>query len=123
MSFSVRHYNAHCGAVLTASHNPYHDNGFKVYFDDGAQVVAPHAESIVDAVNAVDLSATIPFLEKCLEGVNTEERYQIKEDSKEAEMRMNGGDRRRPPSALRTKMNRGFSLCLGNSSKLQKEKD
>ena len=71
LSFSVRHYNAHCGAVLTASHNPYHDNGFKVYFDDGAQVVAPHAESIVDAVNAVDLSATIPFLEKCLEGVNT----------------------------------------------------
>lgn len=71
LSFSVRHYSAHCGAVLTASHNPYHDNGFKVYFDDGAQVVAPHAESIVDAVNAVDLSATIPFLEKCLEGVNT----------------------------------------------------
>ena len=71
LSFSVRHYNAHCGAVLTASHNPYHDNGFKVYFDDGAQVVAPHAESIVDAVNAVDLSATIPFLEKCLEGVIT----------------------------------------------------
>ena len=70
LSFSVRHYNAHCGAVITASHNPYHDNGFKVYFDDGAQVVAPHAESIVDAVNAVDLSATIPFLEKCLEGVN-----------------------------------------------------
>ena len=71
LSFSVRHYNAHCGAVITASHNPYHDNGFKVYFDDGAQVVAPHAESIVDAVNAVDLSATIPFLEKSLEGVMT----------------------------------------------------
>ena len=71
LSFSVRHYNAHCGAVLTASHNPYHDNGFKVYFDDGAQVVAPHAESIVDAVSTVDLSATIPFLEKCLEGVIT----------------------------------------------------
>ena len=71
LSFSVRHYNAHCGAVITASHNPYHDNGFKVYFDDGAQVVAPHAESIVDAVNAVNLSATIPFLEKSLEGVMT----------------------------------------------------
>jgi len=71
LSFSVRHYNAHCGAVITASHNPYHDNGFKVYFADGAQVVVPHAESIVDAVNAVDLSTTIPFLEKRLEGVIT----------------------------------------------------
>lgn len=71
LSFSVRHYKAHCGAVITASHNPYHDNGFKVYFEDGAQVVAPHAESIVDAVNAVDLSATIPFLEKQIENVTT----------------------------------------------------
>lgn len=71
LSFSVRHYKAHCGAVITASHNPFHDNGFKVYFDDGAQVVAPHAESIVDAVNAVELSTTIPFLEKRLEGVTT----------------------------------------------------
>ena len=69
LSFSVRHYKAHCGAVITASHNPYHDNGFKVYFEDGAQVVEPHAESIVEAVNAVDLSATIPFLEKRLENV------------------------------------------------------
>ena len=69
LSFSVRHYKAHCGAVITASHNPYHDNGFKVYFEDGAQVVEPHAKSIVDAVNAVDLSTSIPFLEKHLKGV------------------------------------------------------
>ena len=71
LSFSVRHYQAQCGAVITASHNPFHDNGFKVYFDDGAQVVAPHAEAIVDAVNAIHLEATLPYLDKQLGTVKT----------------------------------------------------
>lgn len=71
LSFSVRHYHAHCGAVITASHNPFHDNGFKVYFDDGAQVVAPHAEAIVDAVNEIPFDATLPYLEKNLDAVKT----------------------------------------------------
>ena len=70
LSFSVRHYKAHCGAVITASHNPYHDNGFKVYFDDGAQVVSPHAERIVEAVNEVKLESTIPYINKKLDGVS-----------------------------------------------------
>ena len=42
LSFSVRHRYAHAGVVITASHNPYHDNGFKAYFGDGAQLVPPH---------------------------------------------------------------------------------
>lgn len=71
LSFSVRHYQAQCGAVITASHNPFHDNGFKVYFDDGAQVVAPYAEAIVDAVNAIGFEATLPYLEKKLDAVKT----------------------------------------------------
>ena len=66
LSFSVREYGATCGAVITASHNPPHDNGFKVYFEDGAQVVAPHAEAIVEQVNAVTLEEVPPFLEKDL---------------------------------------------------------
>ena len=38
ISFSVRHRYAHAGVVITASHNPSHDNGFKAYFGDGAQL-------------------------------------------------------------------------------------
>ena len=63
LSFAVRHNKATCGAVITASHNPAHDNGFKVYFDDGAQVVSPHAEGIVDLVNLLELSEVPAFLD------------------------------------------------------------
>lgn len=71
LSFAVREYDAHCGAVITASHNPPHDNGFKVYFEDGAQVVAPHAEAIVAQVQAVGLDAVPPFLELDLSQIVT----------------------------------------------------
>ena len=71
LSFSVREYKAHCGAVITASHNPPHDNGFKVYFQDGAQVVSPHAEAIVEQVQAVTLDAVPDFLELDLSKVIT----------------------------------------------------
>jgi phosphoglucomutase len=53
LSFSVRHLNAGAGIVLTASHNPARDNGYKVYWSDGAQIVEPHASSIVAEVNAI----------------------------------------------------------------------
>ncbi len=53
LSFAVRHLNASGGVVLTASHNPPHDSGYKVYWNDGAQVVEPHASNIIAQVNAV----------------------------------------------------------------------
>jgi phosphoglucomutase len=53
LSFAVRHLNATAGIVVTASHNPPHDNGYKVYFADGAQVIEPHASGIIKQVNAV----------------------------------------------------------------------
>lgn len=53
LSFAIRHLNAQCGGVVTASHNPSYDNGFKVYYDDGAQIVEPHASGIINEVNAV----------------------------------------------------------------------
>lgn len=62
LSFAVRQFNATCGAVITASHNPPHDNGFKAYFEDGAQVVSPHAEGIVGLVNEVALEELPEFL-------------------------------------------------------------
>ncbi|MGZ0708138.1 phospho-sugar mutase [Coraliomargarita sp. W4R53] len=63
LSFAVRQFKATCGAVITASHNPPHDNGFKAYFEDGAQVVSPHAEGIVNLVNEVKLEELTQFLE------------------------------------------------------------
>jgi phosphoglucomutase len=71
LSFAVRQFGATCGAVITASHNPPHDNGFKAYFDDGAQVVSPHAEGIVGLVNEVQLEELPDFLEVDLEPVVT----------------------------------------------------
>ena len=53
LSFAVRHLNASAGIVITASHNPPHDNGYKVYFSDGGQVVEPHASAIIAKVNAI----------------------------------------------------------------------
>ncbi len=63
LSFAVRQFKATCGAVITASHNPPHDNGFKAYFEDGAQVVSPHAEGIVNLVNQVELEELPQYLE------------------------------------------------------------
>ncbi|MEI7955352.1 MAG: phospho-sugar mutase [Verrucomicrobiota bacterium] len=53
LSFALRELRGDAGAVLTASHNPPHDNGFKAYFDDGAQIVEPHAAAIIAEVNAL----------------------------------------------------------------------
>ena len=66
LSFSVRWLKAHCGVVITASHNPPHDNGFKAYFEDGGQVVTPHDNGIIDEVNAVPLAELGAFLTKDL---------------------------------------------------------
>jgi len=54
LSFAVRELRADAGVVLTASHNPAHDNGFKAYFNDGAQIVDADAEGIIKEVNAIN---------------------------------------------------------------------
>jgi phosphoglucomutase len=63
LSFAVRHTNSTAGIVITASHNPLHDNGYKVYFSDGAQIVEPHASGIIAQVNAVAGEAYDPLPE------------------------------------------------------------
>ncbi len=60
LSFAVRAVGAQAGINLTASHNPPQYNGYKVYFDDGCQVVEPHASAIIDKVNAVQSEAYEP---------------------------------------------------------------
>jgi phosphoglucomutase len=63
LSFAVRSTNSMAGVVITASHNPLHDNGYKVYFSDGAQVVEPHAGAIIGQVNHVAGEGYVPLPE------------------------------------------------------------
>ncbi|KJD33660.1 phosphoglucomutase [Tamlana nanhaiensis] len=54
LSFAVRHLNCHCGIVLTASHNPPEYNGYKVYWQDGGQLVPPHDSALIKVINELD---------------------------------------------------------------------
>ncbi|MDO4185694.1 MAG: phospho-sugar mutase [Bacteroidales bacterium] len=53
MSFAIRHLGCQAGINITASHNPREYNGYKAYWDDGAQVLAPHDKGIIDEVAKV----------------------------------------------------------------------
>jgi phosphomannomutase len=54
LSFAVRHLNCHVGIVLTASHNPPEYNGYKVYWQDGGQIVPPADEEIIQTIDDLD---------------------------------------------------------------------
>ena len=60
LSFTVRYLKASAGIVITASHNPPYDNGYKVYFSDGAQVIEPNASGIIAKVNAITTESFTP---------------------------------------------------------------
>ena len=55
ISFAIRQLHAQAGVNVTASHNPKEYNGYKAYWEDGAQVLAPHDTGIIDEVNAVKM--------------------------------------------------------------------
>jgi len=61
LSFTVRELGCQAGLVITASHNPKEYNGYKAYWADGSQVVAPHDKNIVAEVNAISTVADIKF--------------------------------------------------------------
>src|SRR2546429_50120 len=61
LSFAVRYLKASAGVVITASHNPPYDNGYKVYYSDGAQVIEPHASGIIAKVNAITTESFTPL--------------------------------------------------------------
>lgn len=54
LSFAVKHLGCHCGIVLTASHNPPEYNGYKVYYQDGGQLVPPHDAGVIAEINKLD---------------------------------------------------------------------
>ena len=56
LSFALKHLNCHCGIVLTASHNPPEYNGYKVYWQDGGQIVPPYDNEIIQEINSLDYS-------------------------------------------------------------------
>lgn len=56
VSFAIRHFGCQSGVNITASHNPREYNGYKAYWEDGAQVLAPHDKGIIDEVNKVQLA-------------------------------------------------------------------
>ena len=64
LSFAVRELGCIAGIVITASHNPPEYNGYKVYWEDGAQIVEPTDKEIIDEVNKVSDFATIKTMDK-----------------------------------------------------------
>ena len=53
LSFAIRHLGCHSGVVLTASHNPKEYNGYKAYWNDGAQLIAPHDKNVIAEVEKI----------------------------------------------------------------------
>lgn len=79
LSFAIRHFGCKSGIVLTASHNPKEYNGYKAYWADGAQMIAPHDTNTITEVNAIQSIKDIKFngkpalIEKI--GAETDEAY------------------------------------------------
>jgi phosphoglucomutase len=61
MSYAIRHLGCQGGIILTASHNPKEYNGYKAYWDDGAQMIAPHDKNTIAEVNKIRSAADIRF--------------------------------------------------------------
>jgi len=53
LSFAIRHFGCKSGVVITASHNPKEYNGYKAYWDDGAQLIPPHDKNVIDEVRQI----------------------------------------------------------------------
>jgi len=79
LSFAIRLLGCKSGVVVTASHNPKEYNGYKAYWDDGSQVVAPHDSNIIDEVNAITSIDEVKFEGDSSKitkiGVDVDEKY------------------------------------------------
>lgn len=61
LSFAIRHFECQGGVVITASHNPKEYNGYKVYWDDGGQIISPHDKNIIAEVNEISDIKEVKF--------------------------------------------------------------
>ncbi|HIZ85264.1 MAG TPA: phospho-sugar mutase [Candidatus Coprenecus stercoravium] len=61
LSFAIRHYHCHAGVMVTASHNPKEYNGYKAYWQDGAQLTAPHDTAVIEEVNKISDPSMVRF--------------------------------------------------------------
>jgi len=77
LSFAVRRLKATTGIVVTASHNPPEYNGYKVYWNDGAQVLPPHDKGIIDEVRKVSAYKTMPKADALAKGLLVEIEEEI----------------------------------------------
>ncbi|MCL7988458.1 phospho-sugar mutase [Sphingobacterium sp. lm-10] len=83
LSYAVRHFGCQSGVMLTASHNPKEYNGYKAYWNDGGQLVAPHDKNVIDEVNAIQSVRDIQFDRKA------EHIHLVKEDFDETYIQAN----------------------------------
>jgi phosphoglucomutase len=61
LSFAIRHFGCHSGVVITASHNPKEYNGYKAYWNDGAQMLSPHDKNSIDEVKKIQSIDEVKF--------------------------------------------------------------
>ena len=61
LSFAIRHFKCKSGVVVTASHNPKEYNGYKVYWDDGGQIINPHDKAIIEEVQKITDPSEVKF--------------------------------------------------------------
>ena len=94
LSFAVRYLKAHCGIVLTASHNPSQYNGYKVYWKDGGQIVPPQDKEIISEINKIDFdsinfkadSSKIKLIDKEIDDAFCETAVQISKTSRKSKL-------------------------------------
>ncbi len=74
LSFAIRHLKCHTGIVITASHNPKEYNGYKAYWQDGAQMIAPHDKNVIKEVQAITDPGKVKFApnEKLIESISAD---------------------------------------------------
>ncbi len=74
LSFAIRYLQCHTGIVITASHNPKEYNGYKAYWRDGAQMIAPHDKNVIKEVQAITDPGQVKFRpnEKLIESIGPE---------------------------------------------------